>query len=578
MSERSEYGRVLLAPYHKEGIPEFARELRSLGFIGILASLDTYHVLDTNGIAAEVIEADGQFSRDGLPLTVSNEIAAAILADKPLVEHQIYYRARNDDNDPSWVGEEGGSFGTHTYRHGSSEQMPTIDLVCAEFPPLRRADETYRSQYVAELLRLALRGNKLVLSRRRHIEDAYEWLNSDRTDESFLQELRLDAENEIGSWNRAFSRRAIGSPAVLGVAGRLHTEFRHGENPWQQNAAFFSDNQGDRLGLDRFKLRRGIERYTDYIEMDHLLQTATHIAAGFAKNFGRKSVPHMALGIKGGEIVSANITDTSIDYAKLHDDPAYKNNPGLFVLRRMMRDNEYSGTSFLVNFEITEDMAKILAAGRQYPEKWRKLYRGSHPVVMAPSISKPALDVLRKYEGMNIYTNPALASMDENSLDRTPRYRYVRGGGMKQGNYTYLLNLSDPEVAAHTGKASRQHQEDMVLAWAIGSTNPYKAVFVKKGELEFRVDNDESIWSCLMKKGIRSIPAVVWNAVVYVDSTLDTIDYGTLTDNVVTKDLAAVLFARQGVKDSKVFRNLREVPGLAIYSVPKNVGQGHYGS
>src|SRR5271169_489539 len=104
--------------------------------------------------------------------------------------------------------------------------------------------------------------------------------------------------------------------------------------------------------------------------------------------------------------------------------------------------------------------------------------------IIAPSFDKEAVKMLeRKGDKCRFISNLALANLGQSSLDLASRFRYVRGGFLKQPNYSYIPDLSAPELEK-IGKTSDRDYLNILLAWAIGSTsNSNTVTLVKSGYL-----------------------------------------------------------------------------------------------
>ena len=86
----------------------------------------------------------------------------------------------------------------------------------------------------------------------------------------------------------------------------------------------------------------------------------------------------------------------------------------------------------------------------------------------------------RKGDKCRFISNSALANLGQCNLDTAPRFRYVRGGFLKQPNYTYVPDLSAPELEK-IGNIKVRDYPDILLAWAIGSTSNSNTVTLVKG-------------------------------------------------------------------------------------------------
>ncbi len=237
---------------------------------------------------------------------------------------------------------------------------------------------------------------------------------------------------------------------------------KYGENAWQ--AAYFepwADGTADSLSLQNFvRDPIGAPSYNDMAELDRNVQTLTHIAAGADVNL--KTVPYIGIATKHGNPCGAAIGETKEE-----------------VVEKLLTGDQIAifGGTISVNFEIDQALAEKLV---MYPEN-KKRFLGS---IVAPGFDAGAREyLLAASKKMALYTNPALASLNKDSLEGGKRWRYVRGGRLVQDNYTFVPKLTE---AQHLPEKSLKEQQyiDATLAWAIGSTsNSNTITVVKNGEL-----------------------------------------------------------------------------------------------
>ncbi len=137
------------------------------------------------------------------------------------------------------------------------------------------------------------------------------------------------------------------------------------------------------------------------------------------------------------------------------------------------------GGLLIVNFELTDQLAEILLTNKM-PTGQRRLLDG----IIAPAITESAVTMLkRKGDKCRIFINPALARLNRSSLDSAMRFRYVRGGFLRQPNYTFIFDFYDGQIQNNKTVDENQEQ-DLLLAWAIGSTsNSNTVTLVKDGML-----------------------------------------------------------------------------------------------
>lgn len=440
-------GIALLSVYDKTGIAEFAKGLADLGW-RIYASGGTAKAVADAGVAvtdvSELVGGDAILGHR--VVTLSREISAGLLADKASSE---------DMKEMSELG------------------LPVIDLVCVDMYPLEEAvakPGATREQVITQtdiggptMLRSAAKGRRVVLSHVSQRQPVLEWLKAGKPDEeAFLDDLAAWAEYEAARYITA-SAKYLGGMEVSGSIVRVNSPAKYGENPQQAPAAFYADNRvaADPLGLDRFEHVQGMERsYVNMTDIDRLLQTVTHIAAGFQRNFG--SVPSIAVGVKHGNACGAAVAD----------------NPVEAVEKMLLGDTRaIFGGVVMINGAIDEKVAETLMHYAMDGDKPRLL-----DGVVGASVTKEALELLSRNK-LRVVVNPALANLDESSLDNARRQRPVRGGTLEQPNYDFIMDLSADHMQTH-GNPTDQQKEDMILGWAVGATsNSNTITLVKSGQL-----------------------------------------------------------------------------------------------
>jgi phosphoribosylaminoimidazolecarboxamide formyltransferase/IMP cyclohydrolase len=440
-------GIALLSVYDKTGIVDFARGLIELGW-QVYASGGTAKAIQEAGI--EVTDIAGLVG--GGPIlghrvvTLSREISAGLLADKSKPE------------DLAEMAE---------------LKLPVIDLVCVDMYPLEEvinkpgsteADVIEQTDMGGPtMLRLAAKGRRIVLSHSEQRQPVLEWLRAGKPDDTkFTRDLAARAEYEVARYVLS-SARYLNGTRVSGFAARLNSPTKYGENPQQAEAAFYSDNRvaADPLGLDQFEHVQGMERsYINMTDIDRLLQTVTHIAAGFDRNFG--SVPSVAVGVKHGNACGAAVGETLVE-----------------AVEKMLTGDTRAifGGVVMINGAIDEVVAQALMHHAIDGDKPRLL-----DGVIGASVTKEALGLLSRNK-LRVVVNPALADLNEASLDSNRRVRPVRGGVLEQPNYVFVQDLSAEYMQQH-GELNEQQKQDLILAWAIGSTsNSNTITLVKDGQL-----------------------------------------------------------------------------------------------
>jgi phosphoribosylaminoimidazolecarboxamide formyltransferase/IMP cyclohydrolase len=218
----------------------------------------------------------------------------------------------------------------------------------------------------------------------------------------------------------------------------------------------------DPLGLDKFEVVAGEPMdCNDYQDLNRLLRTMTQIAATFDINRGY--VPQIAIAAKHGNICGAGI--------ELHH---HRN-----AIRKVTGDlGALFGGLIMVNFPIEMDEAKLMLTFKS--ENQLRLLGG----IIAPSFSTDAIEILKSMGGhCRFIANQKLFDVNRDSLDKSPVFQHVRGGFLLQPNYTHIFDLEDQSLKKY-GEASKNDQDDLLLAKAICDTSDYCAVtIVSSGQL-----------------------------------------------------------------------------------------------
>lgn len=435
--------RALISVYNKEGIEEFAKGLVKLGWT-IYASGGTAKVLEKSGI--RVIDAS-ELAGGGAILghrvvTLSREIYAGLLADKTKPE-DIDELARLN--------------------------IPIIDMVCVDMYPLEEeiAKPNATLHDVIEktdiggptMIRAAAKGRRIVLSAPEQRLDVLDWLRADKPNEAgYLEKLAARAEYEVTRYTLALTKY-LGGTNVGGSVAALHQKTHYGENPQQGDAGFYADNRvnPDPLGIDQFRQLKGADlSYINITDIDRLLQTITHIAAGFDRNFGR--VPHIAIGVKHGNACGVGVADSQVE-----------------AVKKMIEGDTRAifGGFIMINGEIDGDVARTMTTHEMEEGKIRLL-----DCVIGSAATDEAIQILSRKK-LRVIVNPALAKLTEKSLDMTRRFRPVRGGLLEQPNYSFIQDLSADEIQIF-GDITDQQKEDAILAWAIGCTSTSNTITLTK--------------------------------------------------------------------------------------------------
>ncbi|HRH24226.1 MAG TPA: hypothetical protein PK109_01365 [Candidatus Paceibacterota bacterium] len=520
---------ALLMAYDKAGIADFARGLMGLGY-NIYGSKGTVAALAAEGIAAtDIATIVGDPILGHRVVSLSREIFAGILA-RDIEEDRAELKAAG---------------------------ITWFDLVCVDFYPLQQelADPAHTKESVIEktdiggptAVRAAAKAGRVVVCDPGDRERVLAWLSGGRPDEeAFLDELAAKAEALVSRYVLA-SAEGRSNGGYAGLIGKEVAPAKYGENAYQAPAALYSGETTDPLALDRFTVIEGTApSYNNWCDIDRLLQTATHIAAAYDVNRGK--TPNIAVGAKHGNACGA----------------AQGENPEE-VLKNMLAGDPLSifGGLVLVNFPIDDELSEILAGN---------MLDG----IIAPSFSEGARDRLRrKGDRCRFIENSALLKLSKDTLDTAARFRYVRGGFLRQPNYTFVMDLKHAELVKH-GTATRQQEDDMLLAWAVGATsNSNTIALVKNGMLLGNgVGQQDRVGAANLGlvRATRSGHDVT-GAVAYSDSFFPFPDAPeVLFDAGVT-----AILSTSGSKNDQLSIDLAASKNLALYLIPDSLGRGFFG-
>lgn len=552
----SEKKYALISVYNKEGIATFAKQLVELGW-NIISSGGTAKVISEAGIAVKDVAelVGGEAILGHRVVTLSREVYAGLLADttKPQDLKELQRLS-----------------------------IPLIELVCVDMYPLEEEinNEASSDASVIEktdiggptMLRAAAKGRRIVLSHAEQREPVIDWLKHGRPNDSeFLKQLAARAEYEVTKYTLV-SAKYLNQNEIIGSIAKKEVSTKYGENPQQAEAGFYADNRVgiDPLGLDQFQHVQGMERsFVNMTDIDRLLQTATHIAAGFERNF--KNVPPLAVGVKHGNACGAAIAENHVD-----------------AVKQMLEGDSRAifGGVVMINGEIDKAVAQALMH-HEMKGGGSRLLDG----VVCSSVTKEALELLSRKK-LRVVINPALADLSEASLDSARRLRPVRGGWLAQPNYDFVMDFSAEHMDFY-GELTEGQKQDLILAWAVGSTsNSNTITLVKDGKLigngggqqdrvgagqlaltrttiempELTVSDDSiTLTTTLERKKVEG-------AVAYSDSFFPFPDGPSLLAKAGVK---AILASSGSVADETVIKALQK-QGVTLALVPDKIGRGFY--
>lgn len=528
---------ALISVFNKEGIVEFAKDLVSLG----------YSLLSSGGTAKVLMEA-------GLTVTDVADVTGmpAILSHRVVTLHPKIF---------------GGILAEDTPEHRAEllqYEIPWIDLVCVDFYPLKdaiNAPESTKEKVIERtdiggptMVRAAAKARRIVVCDVNDRARVISWMKEgEQNREAFLEMLAARAEFLVADYVLT-SSKYHGENKYEGFLGELLSECKYGENAYQQPARVYTTQINDPLSIKNFTLASGTPlSYNNWCDIDRMLQSITHIAAGFDINYG--TVPHIAIAVKHGNICGASVGDNTKE-----------------VLEKMIMGDPRAifGGLVMTNFAIDDALAETLLSYNM-PEGARRILDG----IAAPSFSEGAIAVLkRKGDKCRFIENSALATLSKNSLDTNLRFRYARGGFFVQPNYTFVLNLQQSELAKH-GSATQQQEHDMILASSIGSTsNSNTITLVRNGQL---IGNGVGQQDRVGAANLALLRAQGANhetkdAVAYSDSFFPFPDAPEL---LISFGISAIISTSGSVNDTKAIEVCAN-KNVPLYLIPDALGRGFY--
>ncbi|HWA32276.1 MAG TPA: hypothetical protein VG694_02400 [Candidatus Paceibacterota bacterium] len=419
---------ALISVYDKSGIADFAKSLADLGWKIISSGGTARHLADAGIAVTDVAEITG------MPAILSHRVAT--------LHPKIH----------------GGLLALNTPEHLAELEkydIPWIDMVCTDFYPLEEAvrDPGATRESVIEktdiggptMIRSGGKGRRITICDPADRARVIEWLQAGEPDrEEFLNNLAAKAEIIISRYC-AISGGFHSGGFYQGLSLERAAECAYGENAWQKPAYLYKRiGNNDALALHNWQHVAGnAPSFNNFCDLDRMIQTMTHIGAGFEKNFG--SVPFVALGVKHGNACGAAAAENGEDA----------------ISKMLLGDlRAIFGGSVMLNFPVDDKIADALI--HEHSGEVRRLL----DVVAAPSFTPEAVEILSRKKGKcRLLANPAIEKAGLSSLDTARRFRYVRGGFLQQPNYTFVPELKD---------------KDLLLAWAVGSTSNSNTITIAR--------------------------------------------------------------------------------------------------
>ncbi len=356
----------------------------------------------------------------------------------------------------------------------------------------------------------------------------------------------------------------FGRGNCYGVIGEKVRDLRYGENPWQEGLGLFKIlGQDDPYGMDKIQWLVGDPGYINTTDPDRMLQTLTHVIAGYHKNYlwqsmglHKEQFPFVAIGVKHGNPCGAAINS---------DDPAE-------ALRRMLDGNLISifGGSIITNFTITKELAEIIL--HYHCDSKRRLI----DIIIAPKIENDALEMLkRKKDACKIGTLSVLANMGPDCLDTSILIRKVRGCFMPQQNYDFILDIKDINKFGSIRTISMSDRIDLVLGSAICATSNSNTLVLVENHMLIGagVGQKDRVECCRLAVEIaQKAGHITANALAISDS------FFPFDDGPITLINAGIrtIFSLSGSQNDQATIDLCDKHDIALWMIPNVQGRMFY--
>lgn len=537
---------AFLSVYNKEDIDKFAKSLIDLG----------WEIMSSSGTAKYLKEKDVSC------LDLSALVGEPILGHRVVSLSREFYAmllSRFDSEDD--------------VKELKKLNLPFISLVCCDMYPLAEeiAKEDSTIDSVIEktdiggptMLRAAAKGGRIVVCDKNDREKVLSWLKEgEQEEEIFKRSLAAKAEYVVAKYAMS-SAEYLSHGVYKGVFGERLGECSYGENAYQTPSFVYKESESF-FGPDKFKLLTETPlSYNNFCDRDKILQTITHISAGLKLN--SSNVPSfIALAVKHGNACGAGLGEKPMD-----------------AIKKMIEGDVKAihGGSIFTNFNIGEEEAEALIHYKMKNESRRLL-----DTVTAPDFTSVAIDILARKKGKcRIVANPNLAHILPDSIDKKERIRYIRDGFISQPNYTFIPDIKSSTIEGDLEKVKKESVvEDLILAWAIGSTsNSNTITIVKDGKLlgngvgqqdrvgaaKLAIERADDAAIALDENNSQSNLS---DAVAYSDSFFPFPDGPKI---LIDRGIKTIMATSGSVNDSEVI-NFCKSMGATLVMFPDKVGRG----
>jgi len=539
--------KAVISVSDKAGVTEFSKELHNLG----------WEIISSRGTAKAISEA-------GIPVTD----VAKITGIPPILKHKLV------TINPKISGGLLSDTTPEDLADLAEYGIPWLDMVVVDLYHLEEEIKKPGSNLksVIEqidiggvlLLRAAAKGMRITIPQRADYQLILDWLKAGEPErDKFLRSQAAKTFFITAKYDLA-AARYLGEGMYDGMIGRKVADCAYGENKYQKPAAVFTTDTGDPLSIpDTFKLVQGMApSFNNYVDMDRLLQTLTHIVTTFVTNRGRNSIPYIAIAVKHGNACGAAVGWST----------------GLVLQKMIIGDlDAIFGGLVVTNFGIGEEEAEILLHWNLREGETRRNLDG----LIAPRFAPGVAELLkRKGDKCRLLENDWLWHLrhKDGDLDTSLRFRQIRGGFLKQPNYSFILDLRDPELV-YIGTMDTQ-TDTLMLVTSIADTSNSNTITLgrKEDDISYLIANAVSQQSRVAACKLAKLRAQMGNH--------DTKDSVGRSDSFFPQDDGPKELAEMGVKailttsgsinDEKVLAMFKRY-GVKVLMIPDAKGRGFFG-
>jgi len=226
----------------------------------------------------------------------------------------------------------------------------------------------------------------------------------------------------------------------------------NGENPYQVPASVFDSNHDDPLSLLNFTKVSGENPcFTNIADTDCILQTLCLSVEAFQLNMRR--MPFICIAAKHGNACGMGVSFESSESAI---EIALWGNP-----------RSIWGGEVITNFSIDESLAETLLESSKRKESFDSTF-WSLDIILAPSFSNEAIEILSKRKTRKLFENHALANSSK--MTKKNVLRLVRGGFLRQPSPDFVLNLNECSNIS-IDNLTDDKIISIIIAWVVAFTS-----------------------------------------------------------------------------------------------------------